>query len=509
MKKRFLFVFVTLPLMLVMIFVAFLAFGLEPALNRFKPEIETGLSQLLGKETGINGRITVKYFPRLTIVVHKPVIKTSKKPLIQADQLVLSFQTRPWPKDTLVISDVILIRPKLAIRQGLKETYLVSEKEKTPAPFYREYLVKAGLFLFATINRQIPGTMTRVQSLIIQEFKIDSGDFYLGEHKGKEILSINSIQIVLEGLYVKQFKNITGGWRLFFNKHSLSGHGSAKVLRWQKLHLQNVALKAINEEGRITFSEVKAQPSFGKATANLVVNLGNPQISYDLNLDLNEINLSRVIKTFDIKVKASGTLHTKLKITSRGSTVKALLNQLHGKLDLTGDNLTVYETDLDGMIRNYRKSQRLGVFDIGAYMVLGPLGLLASKSIDVTSIASHSGKNKKTGIPHVKFDWRIKRGVAQSWDVAFATRKYRVAAGGKLDLNTRRYRNIQIALLDSKGCIEFSQQLNGPLLKPELNSMSFVGKVLASPLTTLAKGVSSVFSTKCDVFYAGAVPHPN
>ncbi len=508
MKKTFLLVFVKLPLLLIIALVLFLAFGLEPALNTFKPQIESSLSHLLKKETEIKGKITIVYYPQLTLTIHKPVIKTSKKPLIQADQLVLSFQARPWPKDTLVISDIRLIRPKLAIRLGLEESYHVPKKEDKPIPFYQEYLVKAGLVLFATVNRQLPGNMTRVQSLIIQELKIDSGDFYLGEHKGKGILNINSIQLVLEGLHVKQFKNVTGGWRVLLNKHSLSGHLSAKVLHWQKLSLKNVKLKAKNEVGRVTFSDVKAQAQFGKAAANLTVDFRNPRIGYDLEMDLNDVDLNRVLKTYDAKVKASGVLDANFKLTSQGTTLKTLVKRLYGKLGLKGEHLTLYEMDLDAMIKNYRKSQSLGVFDIGAYMILGPLGLLASKSIDVTSIAAHSGKKKKTRIPHVRFDWRIKRGIAQSWDVAFATRKYRVAAGGKLDLNSQKYRNIQIALLDSKGCIEFSQMLNGPLLEPELNSMSFVGKVLASPLTTIAKGVTSVFGSQCDIFYAGAVPHP-
>ncbi len=508
MKRAFLIIFLILPVILIAGVVIFLAVGLEPTINHFKPEIETGISHLLEKETNINGKIDISFFPQFEITAQNLAVRTAKKPYLNAERLKVSFDFRPWPKDTLVISNVTLTQPSLKIRQGLKETYVVPQKNEVTQPFYYETITKLGLILFAGVNRQLPGRMTRLKALIIKEFIVEQGGFLLSEKTGKRILKIDTIQLVLQGLYARKLTDLKQGWQTILKKHSLTGQASAKSVHWDKLHFKNLRFQAKNQEGRISFSQIKTQSIIGEASGQLIIDTRLPDISYEVALKLKAVKLGQLLNTFKPKVKAMGDLEAELKATSQGKTLKTLLKKLNGDLELKGKTLTLSELDIDAMLENYRKSQSLDIFDIGAFIVFGPLGLLASKSIDVTSIAGHSGAKKKSSIPNLQFDWMIKRGVAQTKDVAFATRKYRVAAKGKLDLNKLQYENIQIALLNKKGCIEFSQILNGPLKDPEINSMSFVGKVLVSPLTSIAKGISSVFSDSCDVFYKGTVPHP-
>jgi len=505
--KRVLIIFILLVVLILSGSVIFLWVGLEPAINRFKPVIETRISHLIKKETRIDGRIQLSLYPHIKITAHDLKIKTAKKPFFSAKTLVIICENWPLQKGTLSISAISAGGPRLHIQPGLKETYRVPPKK--PVPFYTKYVTSLVFVVLNGISGQpLLGKGPPLKAIKIGQVSLEQGDFSIVNKKRKRIVALEGIQLTLDGLHLKDFADLKKGWRHLLKALPFTGKASAKDVHLPKLNLSNLQFQAHNQAGRLRFSQVKAKPITGSASGLILVDTQNPQMGYQINLELSALKLPPLLRLFKSKMKATGRLDVEIKVTSQGKSVKSLLKTLNGQLDLKGNNLTFSNLDIDAILENYEKSQAMDLFDLTAVVLFGPLGFVATKSFDASNIVLQGTGKGKSAIPNLRFDWKIKQGIAESVDVAFATLKHRVAAKGKLDLKKLEYNEVKIALLNKKGCIEYSQTINGPLKKPEVNSMSYVGKVLVSPITTLAKKVKGLFTDKCDLFYEGAVLHP-
>ena len=105
-------------------------------------------------------------------------------------------------------------------------------------------------------------------------------------------------------------------------------------------------------------------------------------------------------------------------------------------------------------------------------------------------------------------DWKIKDGIAEAEDVAFSTRESRVAMKGRFDFVNEQFDNMTVAVVDEKGCVRFSQKIHGPFLHPRIEEAGAL-KSIAGPIINLyVKTKKFLQGGKCEIFYAGSVPHP-
>lgn len=177
-----------------------------------------------------------------------------------------------------------------------------------------------------------------------------------------------------------------------------------------------------------------------------------------------------------------------------------------GQILLQGDNLTLIGRDLDQTFSNFESSQNFNLLDAGALIFAGPFGLAVTKGHGFASISQGSGGSSRIG--KLVSAWEIKQGRAQAKDVAMAADQNRVALQGGLDLVTKRFDNLTVALIDARGCAQVQQQINGSLQKPTVEKPS-VFKALTGPARTLLKmGKGLLTGGGCDVFYAGSVGPP-
>ena len=508
--RKFIVIILLLSILIVSGGVIFLWVGLEPTLNRFKPIIETRISHLIKKETRIDGPIKISLYPRVEVIVTDLKIKTAGKPFLGAYLTKIRFDSWPWQEDTLEISSIHLTEPTIYIQQGLQETYRVPPKKKISRPFYSQLAVDLSLMAVNVLSGQLSWKEgLRLKALKIGEMSLDEGDLLFRGKKGKPLIKLADIQLTIDGLHIQDFADLKKGWRHLLSAHPFSGKAAAGVVKVNKWKFDNFSFTARNKQGKFDFSEVTFQPTTGVAEGELGIDFQNPQIGFDLELGLNSVKLAKLLKRLKSKIKADGQLTLNMKATGQILPFKALLKNLKGSLSLKGKDLIFQNMDIDAILENYEKSQSIDLFDVTATVLFGPLGFLAFKSFDVSNIVVNGTGTGKSTIPKLRFNWKLSNLSAESVDVAFATLKNRVAARGKLDLKKMEYVDVQIALLNKKGCIEYSQTIEGPLKKPEVNSISYVGKVLVSPITTIAGKVKGLFTDSCDVFYKGAVPHPS
>jgi AsmA protein len=164
--------------------------------------------------------------------------------------------------------------------------------------------------------------------------------------------------------------------------------------------------------------------------------------------------------------------------------------------------------DLDKVLSRFEETQNFNLIDLGAFFIAGPLGTAATKGIGYGSLYSGAHGGRST-INEFVSNWKIKKGIAGSSDCALATQKHRVALKGKLDLVRNRYDNVIMAILNEKGCADFSQKINGPFADPQIGAISTIQSIAGPILNLLSKAKGFIQGGRCEVFYNGSVRHPH
>ncbi|MFC1798600.1 AsmA family protein [Thermodesulfobacteriota bacterium] len=291
-------------------------------------------------------------------------------------------------------------------------------------------------------------------------------------------------------------------------KLDIEGHVRGQRLDFNKISVKNfeLALSGRNGQFKLHLNKMDLFGGKGKGRCFLDLRKKDPYIRFDFGLAgvRSELASKAVVKKQTVK----GPINVKADLSSRGIESDTFLKKLSGKLSVTGKDISLYGLDLDKVLAEYADTQSFGFLDIGSFFVLGPFGPLLTRAYENVDAAATLGKG--TGlVKQLNSDWVISKGFASVKDVAFSTRKNRIAVKGKINIVTRRFDNFIVAMVDRGGCPKFSQTLNGPIDHPEIDKASFVGKHIIAPLASLFKRTKKALTKeKCQIFYKGVVPHP-
>jgi AsmA protein len=224
---------------------------------------------------------------------------------------------------------------------------------------------------------------------------------------------------------------------------------------------------------------------------------------YVINYKVTKFKAEELLNTFAQDTLITGPLSLTMNLTTLGKDWVSMVSNLNGKVELNGQDLTFYGFDADEIMEKFKRSQSFNFVDLGAVMLAGPVGIAVTKGSDFARIlAFNSGK--KTAIKRLISNWEIKNGMFNIKDAAFSTNKNRFASKGFIDF-VKEHLELELALLNKKGCSVFSQAVYGNLDSPTLGKVKVPSTVLA-PVTNL---VDDILGTDCDVFYRGSLPHPN
>ncbi|MGB5895038.1 MAG: AsmA-like C-terminal region-containing protein, partial [Ignavibacteriaceae bacterium] len=223
---------------------------------------------------------------------------------------------------------------------------------------------------------------------------------------------------------------------------------------------------------------------------------------YRIQYSIDQFNTEDLMRTFLEDTVVTGKMDFSMDITMSGNEWDSLVSKLNGNIYLSGKNIKMYGVDADELIEKFKRSQSFNLVDLGAVLLAGPVGLAVTKGTDYASlIVLKSGE--ETQITNLVSDWSVHDGKLTMQDVAFATKKNRIAADGWLNFATDSL-EITFALLNKNGCSIFSQDLFGSFKKPQTGEIKVVGTILA-PVTNLW---DDVWGNDCKVFYNGSVEHP-
>ena len=190
-----------------------------------------------------------------------------------------------------------------------------------------------------------------------------------------------------------------------------------------------------------------------------------------------------------------------------GKSADEVKRSLNGNLSLNGENLMLYNIDIDALVTKYERSQNFNLVDVGAFFLAGPFGPVLTKSYNFASLYEESQGGKGI-IRKLVSVWKVKKGIAEALDVALASKKQRIAMKGKLNFINERFVDVTVAALDKRGCAVYSEKVHGSFHKPEIEKESIFTSIAGSVSNPLEDAWKFIQGKKCTVFYSGSVSQP-
>jgi len=520
-------------------------------INKFKPSIEAAALDATGLEVRIKGKMGLSFFP---FGVSAQDIRVTSKgdEIISLENLKLGVQLMPLLKKQFKATSCELVRPVVTIVKDADGKYNfegIAKKstERQPGALFSLNNLKLSNGVLVYLDRQT-GEKTD-----LKDFNLSIKDLSLGNTPGDIIRnasftgSVDCKELLQKDLRIENLSAAMRGVRGLYHFEPLSIGALVKIdrksgerieLKEINLSIKNLSvvdtsgdfIKSISFTGNLDCREARKKDfkfsnfkSFiqaekgvfhlkpftmeiygSKGEGDAVLDMSEADAVYKINLQASKLDFEKFEQSYGIKkvIGGKGDFAAALTIKEKGN--RTLPGSTSGTFSLRGDNLVVNTMDLDEILSSYETSQEFNLVDLGAFFIAGPLGNVALKGYHYGDFYNQTRGGQGT-ITQFISHWKIRDGLAEAMDCAFATRHNRVAFKGRLDFVRERYDNVIVALLDDTGCAKFKQSISGSFRKPQISAVN-VAESLAGPFSNLyRKAQRFVQGSKCEVFYNGAV----
>jgi AsmA protein len=289
---------------------------------------------------------------------------------------------------------------------------------------------------------------------------------------------------------------------------AFSGRLRAKEVRGAGYAVSDLDAKVTASGGVCDIRPFTMKLFGGKGEGELRVDWSGEKTDVRLKYTLAGFRAEESLAAAGRKKTLSGPMTLSPDLAFRGKDGAEMKRTLSGQVSLRGDDLILHGIDIDEALSTVDQAQRLNLADAGAFLLAGPLGSAATEGFQLggTTLAPAAGRESR--LTRLVSDWTVRGGVAEAKDVAFATRRNRVALTGKLDIANERFVDVTVATLDEKGCAKLRQKISGPFRDPQMDKVSTLSSVVSPMLGILEKAKKLLGRTECRTFYVGAVPHP-
>ena len=479
MKK----ILVALCLLIGLIVLAGIAAVLLVDVNAHKPRIENAVSDALGMEFRIRGKVGLRLFPSASVVLSDVRLRNRGSDLATAGAVRAGVELLPLLRRQLVITNLALVDPIIRIEKGADGKFNFETPPRPAKP---------------PEDGEKTGT-----SLSVANGALKNGGFvYLDRATGGKT-EVSGVEIALKELSLPASSDVplTKGIRF-------SGTLRIKELKTPEATVRDLEAKVAASGGIYDIRPFTMKLFGGKGEGGIRTDLSKGEPALRIDYTLTDFRAEESLAAVSKEKRLSGPLTLSPDLSLRGTAAGRMKRTLNGKVSLRGKGLTVHGMDIDNMLSTVSAAQQLNLADVGTFMLAGPLGTAVTKGY---RFGGTGGRGKDTEVTMLVSDWTVRDGIAESRDVAFSTRRNRIALKGRLDLVNERFVDVTVAVLDPKGCVRIRQKIGGPFRNPQVDKTSALeSAVVGSLLDLLAPARKLVGgSSECERFYAGSVPHPN
>lgn len=448
---------------------AAVAFLLTFDMNSYKPRIEAAASTATGMNVLVNGKMKLSLFPGVGISLEDIIIQNNGTVVASAKEAHIKLRLLPLIRRKVLIRQLRFVTPSLFITRDRDGRFNFETTEKKPAPM---------------------GPFEMEKILIVRGHAT-----YLDVKSGGKTEAKNcdlSIQ------------NLSSGWGESFGALSFDGHLSCEEMKEQELRISDIRADMNVRKGKLEASPFTMRIFGGDCKGSIKGMMSGESREYSIDLALTKFRFEEVLGTFNQKQTIHGEMDMKLHLAMKGNTSNELTRSAHGDVSIRGNNLSLASLDIDRMLNKYEKSQNFNLVDLGAFFVVGPMGTVITKGYDFGRAYMESLGGTSTILKLVS-DWKVRNGIAEAEDVAFITRKNRVALNGKLDFVHDRFEDVTVAVLNDNGCATYSQRIHGSFNKPQIDKPNIFLSLIGPAISLASKSYEMLKGGKCDVIYQGTL----
>ena len=454
-----------------MVLLAAIAVVLFVDVNSYKPRVEAAASNASGMTVTIEGKMGVSFGPGLRVALEDVRVQNRGTDLAFMKEADLGIQLLP------------LLQQQ--IRYG-------SIKTKGA----RIYIERSRDGVFNYQKTLIPGQPARPLDLSNVSFT-DLNVVYADKQFG------NSMEFETCDGELADMKHPGGA--PFLKRISLNGKFTCATARNNNKTATELKFDMVANEGVFDFKPIAMRAYGGIGTATMRIDRSVDIPTTDLHYKLTQFRIEQYFKPNASAKHLSGVMDFTLNVAMRGRG-PAMRRSAVGEMTLSGNNLTLNGVNLDEELPKFASSQEFNLFDLGAVLFAGPVGLAVTKGYELTSLTQRSAGN--TQIRTAVSKWKIDKGVAYAQDVALVTPENRLALQGGLDFVDKEYQDVVLAMVDEYGCAKIRQKISGPFSKPAVDKSHILIPVGA--IVKLVEKAKSLISGRenCEAFYNGSLPPP-
>jgi AsmA protein len=438
--------------------------------NEYKPQLQAAASEALGMQVNVKGPMTIRFYPGLRLAINDVEILDNKSELVAVEEIRVGLELLPLLQKQYHIKSVSLLRPVISLESG------------------------------AAVSKQ-KGAEGEVPAVELAKISISDGAFsYLDKQSGEK-LSAKGCDITVRNL------RLGAGKAELINRLSFGSSLHCGTVNAKPIAVTNVKLSLNAKDGVFDVKPITLNLLGGEGSGDMRADYTSATPKYKVRFALPHFAIDELLKTLSSEVILAGPVSFSMDLSLQGKSAKQIERSASGSVVLQGKGLKLQGYDLDTVFSRFESSQSFNLLDMGALLVAGPAGVALTKGKDFAGILT--GAEGETGITKLVTRWKVKQGVMHASDVAMATAKHRIALLGGIDVAGGRFADITVALIDSKGCAQVQQKIDGPFNKPVMQQPSAVKAVAAPVLNVFKKGKDLLAGDNCKVIYSGEVTVPS
>lgn len=286
---------------------------------------------------------------------------------------------------------------------------------------------------------------------------------------------------------------------------TVKGIASVKGLKIPGLRDLQVDVSAKGAQDTLNLTFINTSPGAKKEEGQLRLDISQAERRVQFNYGVKARPVDALVKKFSKKDFLKGTIDYAIGLNTFGKNWEEAQHNLEGGIEIRSDSLDLVGIDIDDALTKYEKSQKFNLTDLGAVVLVGPIGIVATKGSDFVALATVDVNNRqRTHIQQLLAAWTLKHQVLKAADVAFATSKNRIAFNGALDFARDSIAGLQIAVVDKNGCSLMDQQIYGNFNAVKSGKLNIARTLFGSVINF----VDAIAGKDCQPVYKGQVKDP-
>ncbi len=448
-------------------------------INSYKPQIEAAVSDHLGMDFRIKGRMGISFFPGFGVSLADVDVSNKGTDLVIAKKVRLGLKLLALVRHEVAVTDCELVDPVFSMEREADGTYNFETHAAKPKE-----------------KKELP-----LPLLTVRKFVISGGSIVFTDRRSGRRDELNDFDLAINGL---SFSGRTGG---FLKAVSFSGDLECRSVKIGSLTATNIRCPITAGRGIFNINPITMNFYGGAGQGSIRADFSRDAPNYRMRFSASGFRSEQFMAGFSRRKVVKGKMDLRADLMTAGKNGKEIRSALGGDVELRGEDLLLYNIDLDRLLAKIEKSRSFSLIDVGSYFFVGPFGPLLTKGYNFADLAA-TAKGGQSTVRRLISKWKVKRGVAEAEDVALSTGINRLAVKGSLDFVSGRYENVTVAVIDKKGCATVTQKITGPFAKPQIEKVNVLTQVV-SPVIGLFKKVEKFLSGgKCRAFYSGSVKPP-